>query len=95
MKKTKYNPNDWVRGASQISNFLGITRMTLYRWSKVVPLARVGGTNNWNKDLFGSHNKSSLVKWAREAYGKQCKKKYTILRGIRKAEESLTRASGT
>ena len=68
MLKSKYNPDEWCRGAQQISAFLGITRMTLYRWSKLVPLEHTGGTNNYNKERYGNHAKVSLVDWALKAY---------------------------
>ena len=90
MRKTKYNPDDWVRGASNISSFLGITRMTLYRWSKILPLERAGGTNNWNKERFGSHSKVSLIKWAVKILEGSNKRNYTVIKAIREARNSLS-----
>jgi len=89
MEKEKYNPDEWVRGADGISIFLGITRMTLYRWSKLVPLEHVGGTNNYNKERYGRHTKKSLVEWAKKAYSAQYKNCYRILSSIKEAESSL------
>lgn len=45
MKEEKYPERFSTREA--IARYLGITRMTLYRWSKVIPLTTYAGRHVW------------------------------------------------
>jgi hypothetical protein len=89
MSKANVRPDEWVVGAERISSFLGITRMTLFRWSKVVPLKRKGRMNNYGKVKFGAHTKRDLVEWAKKAYRAQGKNCYRIYMHLNEAESSL------